>query len=704
LPFPLPLSSQMIEHKESGRHLAAILFTDITGYTAMMQRDESLALASVRRHQEVLEREVPKHEGEIYQYYGDGSLSIFHSATQAVKCALEVQKALLQEPQVMLRIGLHIGEIYTEGGKIFGDAVNIASRIESIGQGGTVLFSRDVYEKIRNHGIFQAKSVGRFEFKNVEDPIEVFALTNAEILAYDIHHIEGKLKEEVRKKPSRLPYVLGALLLLIVAGGFFLRSTLGKESTDLPTKQSIAVLPFDNLSEGKEEDFLGTGIAEDILTQLAQIPDLKVISRSSSMRFKGYKQAGETLKSIAHDLKVTSILEGSIRKYNNDLRISVQLTNGQNENVIWADEFNRKFEDVLNVQRDVALAVSNKLKISLTPQLKNRLEDKTNVNPDAYINYRKGRDQLLRTSGTREELENALQYFEKSISIDSNFAPAWVGLSDAKNEEIFWHRASTDSVLNDARSAALHALQLDPHLGDAYGALGAVQYVEHNYKSAENNLRLALRYSPSYTLAYERLSWILMAKGQIDSALMLLDYAIGLDPFSTRLQGSFGNSMGLVGRYDEGIKRMNDYLKVSPQDNYLLWTLGFLYTRKGDYAKAIEYLTKRTIGLKTNWILGYCYAKTGQRDKAEEILNNNFEKKKKEPVPDFMIAVQLIGLGRDREAMDFLARGIDYQGELFFILALANDPFFETLHKYPEFNAYVKKLGDEFKRSYQEVQ
>src|SRR5687768_4536928 len=181
----------MRERKELSRQLAAILFTDIVGYTSMMQRDENLALASVRRHHQVLEKTIPAHEGEIYQYYGDGSLSIFHSATQAVQCAFEIQKQMLEEPVVYVRTGIHIGEIYTEGGKIFGDGVNVASRIESICQGGAVLFSRDVYEKVRNYKSFQIKSIGTFEFKNVDDPIEVFALWNPEIVRPDIKSIQG---------------------------------------------------------------------------------------------------------------------------------------------------------------------------------------------------------------------------------------------------------------------------------------------------------------------------------------------------------------------------------------------------------------------------------------------------------------------------------------------------------------------------------
>src|SRR5688500_14877935 len=193
----------MRERKELSRQLAAILFTDIVGYTSMMQRDETLALASVRRHHQVLERTVPAHEGEIYQYYGDGSLSIFHSATQAVQCAFEIQKQMLQEPVVYVRTGIHIGEIYTEGGKIFGDGVNVASRVEFMGQGVAVLFTRHVCQKVPTHASSQIKSINTFEFKDVDDPIVVYALWNSEVVQPDLKAIEGKLKPQ--QKNSRRP-------------------------------------------------------------------------------------------------------------------------------------------------------------------------------------------------------------------------------------------------------------------------------------------------------------------------------------------------------------------------------------------------------------------------------------------------------------------------------------------------------------------
>ncbi len=684
-----------MERKESSRHLAAILFTDIVGYTSMMQRDETLALVSVRRHHEVLGKTIPAHEGEIYQYYGDGSLSIFNSATQAVQCAFEIQKQMLQEPVVLVRTGIHIGEIYTEGGKIFGDGVNIASRIESIGQGGTVFFSRDVYEKVRNHTGFQIKSIGTFEFKNVDDPVEVYALWNTEVIIPDVKTIEGKLKQQAKK--SKMPLRLGiggiALVLLMAFVYFFKIQSGDHDDNSWKTKKSVAVLPFKNLSEGSQEDFLSTGIAEDILTQLAQIKDLKVISRSSCLKYKDTKKSPIT---IARELGVTSLLDGSVQKAGNNLRVSVQLINANDESLIWAESFDRQFEDVLNIQRDVALAVSDKLKISLTPEIKHRLEDKVNVNPEAYVNYQKGQELLKRSSGTKEDMDQARIYFEMSIKEDSSFSLAWVGLADAWIETIFWHRVEDEDALPQAKAAALKAMQIDPGNGECYGVLGAINFMERDLSSAEQNLKRSIELNPNYSFAYERLAWLALFQGKEDESLKQYDYVILLDPLSTRYKGSLGSAYYFMGRYDEGIKKMKEFLNLDPTDNFILWSLAYCYAGKGEYEKAIETFKKRTIGTNTNWAYAYCYAKLGNTTEAQRILNYHLERKKTGHVPDFMMAVQYAALWDKETALDYLEKSINNENEGWFILGFETDPMLASVRKDPRFKALLKKIAQDY--------
>jgi len=684
-----------MERKESSRHLAAILFTDIVGYTAMMQRNEEEALTAVRRHHQVLEKTIPAHDGEIHQYYGDGSLSIFSSASQAVECAYEIQKQLLTDPVVMVRTGIHIGEIYTEGGKIFGDGVNVASRIESIGQGGTVLFSRDVFEKIRNRTSFQIKSIGTFEFKNVDDPIEVFALWNTEVMTPDTKLIEGKLKEQVKKSKLNQRFLIGGVMLaLLIACFFFLNNQPGdQDENSWKTKKSVAVLPFKNLSDGSQGDFLSIGIAEDILTQLAQIKGLKVISRSSSLQYKDTKKS---LMTIARELGVTSLLDGTIQKDNNNLRVSVQLIKASDESVIWAESFDRQFEDVLNVQRDVALAVSDKLKVSLTPEIQKRLEDKVNVNPEAYINYQKGEELLKRSSGTMEDMEQARTYFETAIKQDSNFTQAWVGLADSWIESIFWHRIEDKDALPYAKEAAMKAMETDPGNGECYGVLGAVNLLEKDLVSAKKNLTRSIELNPNYTFAFERLAWISLFTKDYDESLRIYNLVISLDPLTARYKGSLGSAFYFMGRYKEGISRLNDFLELDPKDNFILWSLGCCYAGNGEYQKAIDIFHKRTIGTNTNWALAYCYGKLGQMDEIKKILDYHLEKKKTGHVPDFMMAVQYAALGDKSTALDYLENSVNKDSEGWFILGFDSDPMLASLRDEPRFKVLLKKVNEEY--------
>ena len=229
-----------------GRQLAAIMFTDIVGYTAMMQADEQKAVAVIKHYNSTLEKFVSQFNGEVLNYYGDGSLCIFHSATDAANCSLAVQKALKSEPVVPLRIGLHIGEVFFEDAKALGDGVNVASRVQSMGQENTILVSEEFYDKIKNNSSITSVSLGHFDFKNVEKPLEVFALTNEGLSIPQRSKMQGKLK---KKSGQRRSIIAVALIILFCAAGFFIyKEFFTGKAEPSSTNQSIAVLPFVDMS------------------------------------------------------------------------------------------------------------------------------------------------------------------------------------------------------------------------------------------------------------------------------------------------------------------------------------------------------------------------------------------------------------------------------------------------------------------------
>ncbi|MDX2048221.1 MAG: adenylate/guanylate cyclase domain-containing protein, partial [Chitinophagaceae bacterium] len=323
------------------RQLAAILFTDIAGYTAIMQQDEQRAIKLVKRHRVVLEKAVSDYEGDVIEYFGDGSLCIFSSVTEAMHCALQIQQQLKTDPIVPLRIGLHIGEIVIEDGKVMGDGVNLASRIQSLGKAGSILFSKEIFDKIRNHHEFQTIRLGRFQLKNVAEPMEVFALANDGLAVPGKEEIEGRLKDIAQKTSGPIPVkwiALVAAALLIIISAFFLPGLLSKKSSFTGKEKSIAVLPFENIGNDTLQEYFSDGITEDIITQLSKIAGLKVISRTSVMQYKG---SNKNIKEIAGELNVAAILEGSVRKEGNNVRITAQLIDANADRHIWAEQYDR---------------------------------------------------------------------------------------------------------------------------------------------------------------------------------------------------------------------------------------------------------------------------------------------------------------------------------------------------------------------------
>ena len=362
--------------------MAAILFTDIVGFTALMQHDETNAVCIIKHYHEVLEKSVSNHHGEILNNYGDGSLCVFNSVYEALKCAIELQIGLKSEPAVPLRVGLHLGEVLFENGQALGDDVNVASRIQSLGVANSILISSEVCHTIKNHPELTAKSLGKFDFKNVDESMEVFALANDGLVVPDKKNMEGKLQP--KKSLSRKWMLAAAVLVVLLFAGYFI---FPKLISDPATEKSIAVLYFDNMSGDLGQEYFSDGITEEIIAHISKIKDIRVISRTSVLSYKGKPK---NLKKIAKELNVSSILEGSVRKSGNTIRITAQLIDAHTDQHIWAETYDRDLKDIFEVQSEIARMIAHKFKIEITSETNAKITQIPTQNVEAYDQYQKG--------------------------------------------------------------------------------------------------------------------------------------------------------------------------------------------------------------------------------------------------------------------------------------------------------------------------
>src|SRR5688500_12960575 len=429
------------------RQLAAIMFTDIVGYTAMMQQNEDKAVAVIKHYNASLEKWVTHFNGQILNYYGDGSLCIFSSATDAVNCSIEIQKELKTEPAVPLRIGLHIGEVFFEDAKALGDGVNVASRVQSIGQENTILVSEEIYDKIKNNTSVIAKSLGYFDFKNVGKPMEVFALTNEGLFVPHRKKMQGKLKRKNVEKRNLI--VLFSLILLFIAA-FFIYKKIFEKNDDPGIDKSIAVLPFVDMSAGNDQEYFSDGLSEELLNLLSKITELKVIGRTSSFSFKG---KNEDLRSIGQKLGVAHILEGSVRKDGNKIRVTAQLIRAIDGSHLWSETYDREMEAIFKLQDEIARAVVKEMKVKLLTA-----QSRSNVagNVEAYNLILQGNyffDKL-----DKDNVAKAIDFYNQALSIDSTDARAWAKLANAVSRQSFQNYIDQTTGYEKARHAALKSI------------------------------------------------------------------------------------------------------------------------------------------------------------------------------------------------------------------------------------------------------
>lgn len=438
------------------RHLAAILFTDIVGYTAMMQRDEPLAVASVKKHRSVLESIIKDYNGEIIEYFGDGSLCIFSSATEAIQFAEQVQQHMNAEPAVPLRIGIHIGEVFFDEKRVMGDGVNLASRIQSLGRAGSILFSKEIADKIRNHQEFQTKSLGLFALQNVEQPMEIFVLTGEGLTVPKREEMSGRWDPVETKNSVAWPkwiIVFLAVLLIVIIIFFYNRYQSQKFSGK---DKSIAVLPFQNISNDSTQTYFSDGITEEIITQLSKIADLRVISRTSVMP---YKNTQKNIRQIANELQVSSVLEGSVRREGDSIRITAQLIDAGTDRHLWSEDYDRKANEIFAIQSDVAQQIAREMNATLTTDESRRIEKKATENVAAY-------EQYLRAKGL--PVIEAEPLLLSALKKDSTFALAWAQLA-----YVYSHvpqRSPTDGpfYIRKSLDAALMAVKYGPDLSEPH--------------------------------------------------------------------------------------------------------------------------------------------------------------------------------------------------------------------------------------------
>jgi TolB-like protein/tetratricopeptide (TPR) repeat protein len=477
------------------------------------------------------------------------------------------------------------------------------------------------------------------------------------------------------------------------AGLFFLgRYTATSKQNDSPDRtRSIAVLPFANLSRDPDNEYFADGIQDEIITRLSQVADLKVISGTSTRRYRGARQ---NLSQIAQELGVAHILEGSVQKSGDQVHVNVQLINALTDAHLWADIYDRKLTDIFAVESEIAKTIAETLRVKLTGAQAKAITARPTENNAAHELYLKGRYFWFKR--TAEDLKKAADYFQQAIDADPNYALAYVGLADAFVLVPAYGGASPRECYPKAKVAARRAIELNDDLAEAHASYGKVLW-NHDLDFIQSlaEFERALKLNPNYATAHH---WYgnspLASLGRFDQAIAEMKRAVELDPLSLIYNTDLGVTLILARRYDEGIERLQRVLELDPNFYYAHYNLGLALELRGDLAGAIAKY-KRARELSDDPVpaayLGHAYGVAGRKDEALQILNELGEAAKHRYVPNPAFALVELGLGQKEKAMDWLERGYEAH-EARFIAYIKVDPFLDPLRGDPRFEALLKKV------------
>ena len=646
------------------RHLAAIMFTDVAGYTALMQRDEETARSYRDRHRRVLEEAVPRRGGDLLEHYGDGSLSIFGSAIEAVACALEIQRDLAAEPGVPLRIGIHTGDIVREAQGVYGDGVNVASRVQGLCPPGEVLVSERVYDDVKNQPGMFVRSLGRFELKHVTRPVEIFIVA-----------------DEDRPVPviEQSPLPTGESAKAVEADS---------------EQKSIAVLPFINMSPDPDNAFFADGLTEELIAELSGLQALRVISRTSAMQFKDTKKG---VPVIARELNVRYVLEGSVRRTGDSVRITAQLIDASTDSHLWAERYAGKLDDIFDLQEQLARRIVEALRVALTPDENKRLAARPINDLRAYDAWLRARHEMLKFS--KEGCERGIRLIHQAQEITGENALLHAALGYIGTFSYDLGISRDRETLLRAEQHASKALELDPNLGLALLAKGYVRWKEGDQEGCVRLLRRAIERDHS-TDALTSLVQILLMVGKLDEAREAADEALALDPLYTWTAFIRGSVDFFDGQFDAASARCQKILDdLSPGDPMILWSQAQSMAHGGRLDEAREVFSRvaetDAVGIADLSEL-YCCATEGDRDAVAKLLDRKalmVETAKTDEWFPIFIANCLVLVGDEDGTLEWLGHAIDW-GFCNYRYLEEYNPFLKPLHGNPRFQHLIDRARE----------
>jgi TolB-like protein/Flp pilus assembly protein TadD/class 3 adenylate cyclase len=674
-----------------------VLFIDIVGYSVLLINEQSEQIQKLKEIVRGTEQvRLAEAEGKLLRLpTGDGGALVFRNTLEApVLCALEISKELKRHPEFRVRMGIHSGPVneiadLNEQANIAGAGINIAQRVMDCGDAGHILLSKHVAEDLEHYPRWKPylHELGECEVKH-GGRVGVVNLYGGEV-----GNPEPPEKFQALKKlRARVRWVVMATavlaLLAIVAGvATFSRYRVGSKLA--APERSIAVLPFENRSEDKANAYFADGIQDEILTRLSKIADLKVISRTSTQH---YKSAPENLPEIARQLGVAHILEGSVQKSGDAVRVNVQLIKAANDSHLWADTFDRKLTDVFAIESEIAKSIADTLKAKLTDSEEHAISARPTENTKAHQFYLKGR--YFWNKRTGPDLQTAIDYFKQAIEQDSNYALAYAGLADSYVLLSYYGVGTLQQSIPPANAAAQKALELDPTLAEPHSTLGLILYSAFDFSQSKKEFERAIALDPNDATAHQ---WFgngpLIVTGEFDRAIAEGKRAVELDPLSLVVNTDLAVDYTMARRYPEAIEQFNKILAMDQRFYYARWAFGLALQCNGQLPEAIAQYKKAAELTDDPMVLAWlaqAYAKAGQRDEALKLLAQMEELATKRYVGAWSFAIVHLALGEKGKAIDELERAYLERSDPF-VTFIKVSPLFDPLRGDPRFQALLAK-------------